>query len=337
MASRASGTFSDTGRGDGVKIGVVAGKFAPLHRGHQHVIERALGEVDEVIVAVYDTPGYAPPVEKRAAWVRVLYPEAQVLVLPDPAPEGDDEAVSHAYARHFLAHHRGPVTHVFSSEDYGERFAQHLGATHMAVDPDRTQVPVSGTAVRSDPHAWREFVEPLVYRDLVHRICLTGAESTGKTTLAAALADRCGTKWMPEYGRELFEERGGNLDFEDFLAIGHEHLRREDELALEADRFLFCDTNVLATIFWCRFYCGRVDPALELLADEVAGNYRYVLCLPDIPWHQDGWRETGGGPLWHEHQAAVRADLERRGLAYVEAGGALDERVEAVVGRLGET
>ena len=313
-----------------MKVGVVAGKFAPLHRGHQHVIERGLGEVDELFVAVYDTPGYAPPVEKRAAWVRTLYPGAKVLVLPDPAPEGSDEDVSEAYARHFLQHHRGPVTHVFSSEDYGERFARHLGATHVAVDPERRQVPVSGTAIRSDPRAWREFVEPIVYRDLVRRVCFTGAESTGKTTLAAAMAERLETRWMPEYGRELFEERGGKLDLEDFLTIGHEHLRREEELALESDRYLFCDTNALATIFWCRFYCGRVDPALEALAGEVAADYDYVLCLTDIPWHQDGWRETGGGELWDEHQAEIKGDLEQRGLAYVEVGGSLDERMGAV-------
>ena len=35
----------------------------------------------------------------------------------------------------------------------------------------------------------------------VKRVCLLGAESTGKTTLAAALAERFDTVWNPEYGR----------------------------------------------------------------------------------------------------------------------------------------
>jgi len=56
----------------------------------------------------------------------------------------------------------------------------------------------------------------------------------------------------------------------------------------------------------------------------------YVLCDADIPWIQDGWRETGGGALWHEHQRAVLEDLRRRGLDYLEARGSLDERVESV-------
>ena len=35
----------------------------------------------------------------------------------------------------------------------------------------------------------------------VKRVCLLGAESTGKSTLAEALARRYATLWNPEYGR----------------------------------------------------------------------------------------------------------------------------------------
>ena len=35
----------------------------------------------------------------------------------------------------------------------------------------------------------------------VKRVCLLGAESTGKSTLAEALARRYETLWNPEYGR----------------------------------------------------------------------------------------------------------------------------------------
>lgn len=36
--------------------GLTLGKFAPLHRGHQFLIETALGEVDELVVIAYDSP-----------------------------------------------------------------------------------------------------------------------------------------------------------------------------------------------------------------------------------------------------------------------------------------
>ena len=37
------------------KVGFTIGKFAPLHKGHQYLIETALKEMDKMIVVVYDT------------------------------------------------------------------------------------------------------------------------------------------------------------------------------------------------------------------------------------------------------------------------------------------
>jgi nicotinamide riboside kinase len=39
----------------------------------------------------------------------------------------------------------------------------------------------------------------------VARVAILGAESSGKSTLAAALADHYGTVWVPEYLREFVE------------------------------------------------------------------------------------------------------------------------------------
>jgi len=36
------------------KCGLTLGKFAPLHQGHQYVIETALTEMDEVVLIIYD-------------------------------------------------------------------------------------------------------------------------------------------------------------------------------------------------------------------------------------------------------------------------------------------
>ncbi len=319
-------------------VGLVVGKFAPLHRGHQHLIDQARAAVDRVVIAIYDTPGYHPPLEVRAGWLRALYPDAQVLELDDPVEPGlDPDETSRLYAEHFRRNYDGPVSHVFSSEDYGERFAAQLGARHVPVDPDRARVPVSATLVRSDPYGYRAFLDPLVYRSLVVKVCFWGAESTGKTTLARACAERFDTIWMPEHGREVWEAKGRRLTSDDFVEIARGHLRRERELALEANRFLFCDTNAIATEFWSRFYLGRADPELVRIAAEVQGDYAYVLCRNDLPWFQDGARETGGGELWQEHQRSIAADLERRGLAYLEVGGTVEERVDQVARWLEES
>jgi AAA domain-containing protein len=57
---------------------------------------------------------------------------------------------------------------------------------------------------------WRhwKFLPAPVARTLVQRIALLGGESSGKTALAARLADELDTRWVPEYGRELWEAKG---------------------------------------------------------------------------------------------------------------------------------
>lgn len=56
------------------KIGFTIGKFAPLHKGHQFLIETALKEMDKMIVVVYDTDLIDIKTEERAEWIKKLYP-----------------------------------------------------------------------------------------------------------------------------------------------------------------------------------------------------------------------------------------------------------------------
>ena len=77
----------------------------------------------------------------------------------------------------------------------------------------------------------------------VHRIVLLGGESSGKTTLTAALADHFKTIWVHEYGRELREQQQGILSEEDLLKIGHEQIRRKEHALRSANGYLFCDTS----------------------------------------------------------------------------------------------
>ncbi len=42
------------------RVGLTLGKYAPLHQGHQLVIETALAEMDRLIVIIYDCPEITP-------------------------------------------------------------------------------------------------------------------------------------------------------------------------------------------------------------------------------------------------------------------------------------
>ena len=63
---------------------LVVGKFAPLHRGHQLVLDAATDLAPALTVVVWSNPDFPTmPNDVRAAWVRELYPNATVIVGDD--------------------------------------------------------------------------------------------------------------------------------------------------------------------------------------------------------------------------------------------------------------
>ncbi|HEX8904944.1 MAG TPA: AAA family ATPase, partial [Longimicrobiaceae bacterium] len=224
--------------------GMVVGKFAPLHRGHELLIRRALAECDEVVIVSYqrpELPGY--PAALRERWLTTLFPQARVLVVtperlralvppgsnPPEIPSNDAAENEDRRFCGFLCTDVLGVTvdAVFTSEDYGDGFARELTrwfrerdasapeVRHVMVDRARQEIPISATMLRADVHAHRAFLSPQVYASFVRRVCLLGGESTGKTTLAAALSRELATPWVGEYGRDVWEAKAGELVFED--------------------------------------------------------------------------------------------------------------------------
>ncbi len=338
--------------------GLVVGKFCPLHRGHELLIGRALDECGRVFVLSWskpELPGCAP--ERRAAWLARRFPAAASLVLTEerlaalrpppafaalPADDADVGELRRFTAWICQAAWGMRPEAVFTSEPDGAGFARELTDWYrvgdpasptvaaVVVDPERGLAPISGTALRRDVHAHRAWLAPDVYRDFVRRIALLGGESTGKSSLAQALAAELGTAHVAEYGRELWEARAGRLAFEDLLGIAEEQIAREEEAAGRACEWLVCDTSPLTTLFYSHAMFGRADPALEALA---ARRYDLVvLCRPDFPFVQDGTRQDETFRT-RQHGWYV-AELGRRRVPFVSVEGDLIQRTAAVMARL---
>lgn len=272
--------------------GLVVGKFYPPHRGHKRLIDAATAAADRVHVIVCDRPGEDPPAGRRAEWLREIHPAATVHVIEDRY-DPDDSPVWAAVCRRLLGFTPDVV---FTSEEYGDRFAACLGCRHVLVDKARTAVPVSGTAVRADPLACWDFLEPPVRGHYAKRVVLIGAESTGKTTLAADLAAALGTTWVPEYGREYWVDKMARGEpntwrTEEFAAIAREQCRREDAAARECNRVLVCDTDAFATRVWHHRYLGCWSPAVDAIAADHRRPDLYLLTDIATPFVQDGTRD----------------------------------------------
>jgi len=336
-----------------IRRGLVVGKFSPLHSGHQLLIERALADCNEVLVISYSVPEF-PRCEAsvRERWLAKLFPQTRRLVIdavrlavicaeraltPRDIPHNDAPDDMHrrfcAWICHDILHFHPDA--IFTSEDYGDGFAAVFSeclsvatgtprtVVHVCVDPKRSTEPVSGSMLRTNPHANREFLPPTVYSDFVERFCLLGAESTGKTTLAEALAIAYGTAWVPEYGRKRWIEKDGQLDFADMLRSGQRQIALEHRMVQEASCRLFCDTSPLTTVFYSEVMFGHTD---ELLLELASRTYdRVWLCLPDFGLVQDGTRRD---LAFRDRQHAWYVnELDRRGLHYDVLAGSHDQRM----------
>lgn len=315
------------------KVGLTLGKFAPLHKGHERMIETALGEMDEVIVVIYDTTVTPIPLQIRANWIRKRFPTVEVIEAWD-GPDGYSDERAHEireeqYILGVLGGRR--ITAFYSSEFYGAHMAKALGAEDRRVDEARVAVPVSGTMVRSDPFKYRQYVDPLVYRDLIIKVVFVGAMSTGKSTITEALAKRHHSTFASEYGRDYWTEHqvDRRIGFEAFDEIAVGHLEREEAALQNADTYLFVDTNAITTYMFALDYHGKAPALLTRLALENAGRYDlFFLCEDDIPY-DNTWDRSGDQKRQVFHKQII-ADLKQRRIPYIPLRGTLEERMNRV-------
>ncbi|MBP1467460.1 AAA family ATPase [Candidatus Chloroploca sp. M-50] len=316
-----------------MRRGLTLGKFAPFHRGHQMLIETALSEVDELVVMVYATDVINVPLQVRAGWIHALYPTLRIIEAWDgPSGYGTTPEIVREQENYILKKLNGlRITHFYSSEFYGDHVSQALGAIDRRIDEARLTVPISGTALREDYFAGRQYLDPLVYADLITKVCFLGAPSTGKTTLASTMAEQHKTVWMPEYGADYWREHqvDRRITLEQFEAIAPEHNSREDTLTRQSRTYLFCDTNPMTTYVFAKDYHGTAGPVLTRLAKEAEKRYDvFFLCDTDIPY-ADTWDRSGDQKRkWFQDQ--IVGDLAERQVPFFRVRGTLEERVAQV-------
>lgn len=161
----------------------------------------------------------------------------------------------------------------------------------------------------------------------VKKIVVIGPESTGKSTLSAALAEELDTVWVPEYAREYLEKLGRPYREEDLCAIARGQLRLEDELAAKANKVLVCDTDLYVLKVWSHAKYGACN---RFITENIAVRKydMYLLTNIDTPWQDDPLREH---PLPEERNYfynLYKDIVQNSGTPWVDVNGSHEERLK---------
>lgn len=155
------------------------------------------------------------------------------------------------------------------------------------------------------------------------RIAITGPESSGKTTLAKALAERLKAQWIPEFARDYLLAKNGHYEQKDLVKIAHGQISEWNKLSQE--EIVICDTEMLVMKVWSAVKYGQVDPFILKAWSEQHFDH-YFLCSPDIPWEEDPLREH---PEQREELFEIYLqELKDSKLPFTIVEGDLENRIE---------
>jgi len=192
------------------------------------------------------------------------------------------------------------------------------------------------------------------------RIVFTGSESTGKSTLAAAVAQHYGVEVVPEFVRAFAEQRGSVIEFSDHGPIARGQMALEDEYIARATRMaeappapaslappstrasarprrsafgaeaglVVQDTDLLSTVVYCQHYFGRCPEWIKEAARARRPDL-YLLCGTDAPWIADGVRDRGH--MREEMQELFSAAVAASQAASASISGAPDVRLARAI------
>jgi HTH-type transcriptional regulator, transcriptional repressor of NAD biosynthesis genes len=305
-------------------LGITVGKFYPFHMGHDFLIKQAKAQVDKLVVIVSYKPEQVIRGEIRANWIQEMHPDVEVILGIDDLPANKWDLWSRRTFE--LLKGRQPDI-VFTSEVYGDDWAQSIGCKHIIIDLEREKFSISGSMLRHDLSQYWDMLTPPVKAHFAKRVCCIGVESSGTTTLAQNLAEHYQTVWIPEYGRWYSQGRrylNDQWETHEFVKIADGQIRWEDDLAYQANRLVVCDTDALATHVWHKRYVGHFTPVVEAIADSRHYDL-YLLTEPDFEFVQDGTRD--GEHIRMEMHRWFIDELIRKNRPFIQVQGSRQNRI----------
>ena len=280
-------------------VGVVFGKFYPLHTGHIYLIQRACSQVDELhIIMGYDDPRDRELFEKSAMSQQPTVPDRLRWLLQT------------------FKYQKNIRIHAFNEEGM-EPYPHGWDVWSRGI---RAFMNISGGQIRENPFRYWEYIPTEVKPFFVRTVAILGGESSGKSTLVNKLSNIFNTTSAWEYGRDyVFSHLGGDemaLQYSDYDKIALGHAQYIDFAVKYANKVAFIDTDFVSTQAFCLKYEGREHPFVQALIDE----YRFdlvILLENNTPWVADGLRSLGSSVDRKEFQTLLVSLLKENEIDFV--------------------
>ena len=333
------------------ETGFAFGKYCPLHNGHVNLINFGRSLCDSFYVLVCGSNQEAIATRTRADWVREeLGSNSGVIVVEYsydesllPNTSESDRDVSQIWSDIFRQLLPRTVGLIVTSEPYGEFVAQCMNIEHVCYDQKRSLLPISSTLRRS-------------YQKLV---VITGTESAGKTTMAAALVQHympsdgdsdtgtacadadadadadagytgcCGAALVAEAAREIIAD-SNDFDMSALMAVAQAQAANITTGRALLRPLVVVDTDVYVTQSYASHAFGEQLELDQSLYEASRADLRLFLVAAGVPFEQDGTR-LGSEELRRQLDRSHRETLRRYGQPFVELHGTFAERFREAV------
>ena len=323
----------------------------PPHRGHEHLINFAAGYADSVTVHVCAVPTEPIPGPLRFRWMEQAFAgraNIEIVYNDDLNPQEPKDDPAHfweIWRESLLKRMPQPPDYVFASEPYGFQLAETLGAVYIPVDPPRLQVPISGRSIRRSPMTYWDAMLPPVRPYYLKRVAIIGPESSGKSTLAKALAAHFQTAFAPEYARTYLEAMPpteiarlyapNGFDTDTMRRFIRGQAASVEAMGRIANRVVFSDTEAIVTALWCEHFLGEIPSFVRERIEQQPFDL-YLLTAATDSWEEEAQRVHPDFADRVQFEENAYEILEAYGLPFTYLTGTQEEREAQAVAAVTE-
>jgi HTH-type transcriptional regulator, transcriptional repressor of NAD biosynthesis genes len=262
-------------------VGLVIGKFHPLHKGHLGLFQNSLQYCEKLLVVVFNKSEYK--IEANDDRVEVIYDSFEGL---QQIEFRSSKGISRIFAEYLKQNYRFDI--LFGNEQYVKYMADWIGCKYKIVGSDFKW---HANDIKHD--IWNKFehIAEVSKRDFSLNLCLIGTGSTYKTTLSNSLKKYYKSSILiPEIGKEFVKTTlSGDLNklvAEHFDTIIKSHFKQINN-SIGKSPLVIRDTDYLTSKFWCLKYFNvfkdeldkyYLEPDIYILCGQEGAKYTKDFC-----------------------------------------------------------